>query len=246
MSDAWTEVDCRPLLLMFIFPLIISCLSSYLLMSLNMLVTRSRNSISMEEGRGVCAKSAPEPTTRCRGHVANSKVVEFDGADDPQNPRNWPLGRKTVSTILYGLTTMGATWSSAIYSTAVGEVAREFNTTEDVASLGTSLLLVGFSLGPLLWAPLSEHFGRRMVVLIPYFLGLCFTFGTAAATNFPTIAITRFLVGFFSSSPICITGGALGDMFQPEQRGNALLGYAGAVVGGPVFGENPLIMDLLG
>lgn len=166
-----------------------------------------------------------------------TKIVDFNGPDDPYNPRNWAPSIKVTSTLLCGLTTMGATWSSAIYSTAVGEVAAEFSVDPDVAQLGTSLLLMGFGLGPLLWAPLSELYGRRMPVLVPYFIGLCFTVGTAVAADFPTILVTRFFAGFFGSAPISITGGALADMFDPRKRGLALVGYAGAVVGGPVFGK---------
>lgn len=168
---------------------------------------------------------------------SRSKTVGFDGSGDRQNPKNWPAGRKLLLTVLYGLTTMGATWSSAVYSTAVADVAAHFDVDVDIAQLGTSLLLIGFGTGPLLWAPLSEIYGRKYPVLIPYFICVCFTFGTAVAADFTTVLVTRFLAGFFGSAPVSITSGALADMFDPKQRGWALLCYATAVVGGPVFGR---------
>lgn len=164
-------------------------------------------------------------------------IVQFDGPDDACDPKNWPTHQKVTCTILYGLLTMGVTLSSAIYSTGVKEIATQFNVGQDVANLGTSTLLIGFGTGPLLWAPMSELFGRKAPVLVPYFLALIFTIGTAVATNLPTILATRFFVGFFGSAPIAITGGVLADLFNPQQRGLALVGYAGAVVGGPVFGK---------
>ena len=48
--------------------------------------------------------------------------------------------------------------------------------------------------------------------------------------------ITRFFTGFFGSAPITITGGVLGDIWSPEQRGVAVVGYAVAVIGGPTIG----------
>lgn len=45
-----------------------------------------------------------------------------------------------------------------------------------VAAFGTSLLLLGFGLGPLLWAPLSEVYGRKPAILIPTFLSALFAF----------------------------------------------------------------------
>lgn len=34
-------------------------------------------------------------------------IVRFDGPGDPYNPLNWSFGKKTYTTILYGLITMG-------------------------------------------------------------------------------------------------------------------------------------------
>ncbi|POS72615.1 polyamine transporter 1 [Diaporthe helianthi] len=67
--------------------------------------------------------------------------------------------------------------------------------------------MLGFGLGPLLWAPLSE-----------------------------TVLITRFFGAFFASAPVTNTGGVLGDLFSATHRGIAMAGYALAVVGGPTLG----------
>jgi len=63
-----------------------------------------------------------------------------------------------------------------------------------------------------------------------------FSFATAAAKDIQTVLITRFFCGFFASAPITNTGGVLSDMWTPEQRGAALVGYALAVMGGPILG----------
>lgn len=98
------------------------------------------------------------------------------------------------------------------------------------------VLLAGFGLGPLLWAPLSEVYGRKPAVLIPYFLAAVFSFGTATAKDIQTIIITRFFTGLFGSAPVTNTGGVLSDIWAPTQRGTAIVGYALAVLGGPVLG----------
>ena len=63
-----------------------------------------------------------------------------------------------------------------------------------------------------------------------------FAFGTATAKDIQTIIITRFFAGFFGAAPITNTGGVLGDIWSPTQRGTAIVVYAFAVVGGPVLG----------
>jgi DHA1 family multidrug resistance protein-like MFS transporter len=105
-------------------------------------------------------------------------VVHFDGPDDPYKALNWPNKKKIITTALYGLTTMTATWASSTYSPGTREVAGEFGVGTQVATLGTSLFLFGFGIGPLLWAPLSEVYGRKLAVLAPMFVSACFCFAT--------------------------------------------------------------------
>ena len=92
-----------------------------------------------------------------------------------------------------------------------------------------------FGTGPLLWAPMSEVFGRRIAVFCPYFIGACFTFAVAVSKDLQSILITRFFAGFFCSAPVTNTGGVLGDLFSPAQRAAALAGYSMAVAGGPLL-----------
>lgn len=169
-------------------------------------------------------------------------LVDFDGKDDPYRPMNWPTKKKVVTTALYGLCTMSASWASASYSAGTGSVAQRFHVDDQVATLGTTLFLMGFGIGPLLWAPLSEVYGRRAAVLAPMFVGACFSFGSGAAKDFQTLMLTRFFGAFFSSAPVTNTGGVLGDLFDPTWRGIAIAGYAMAVVGGPCLGTSSLVL----
>jgi multidrug resistance protein len=146
------------------------------------------------------------------------------------------MHKKVSTVLLYGLVTMTATWASASYSAGTSQIAEQFHVGTQVAVLGTTLFLVGFGLGPLLWAPLSEVYGRRQAVLIPMFFSICFSFATATAENLQTIMITRFFGALFASAPVTNTGGVLGDLYSPEFRGVAMAGYAMAVVGGPTLG----------
>jgi DHA1 family multidrug resistance protein-like MFS transporter len=149
---------------------------------------------------------------------------------------NWPTKKKISTTLMYGLTTMSATWASSAYSAGTEQVAQEFHVGRQVAVLGTTLFLFGFGIGPLLWAPLSEVYGRRLAVLAPMFIAICFSFGSAVAKDFQTLMITRFFGAFFASAPVTNTGGVLGDLYSPAWRALAMAGYAMAVVGGPCLG----------
>ncbi|KAH7153369.1 major facilitator superfamily domain-containing protein [Dactylonectria macrodidyma] len=184
-------------------------------------------------------RSRPIPQfTHPLSHIKTTgdQLVDFDGPDDPYLPMNWPTKKKVLTTLLYGLVTMTATWASSAYSAGTRQIAEHFNVGNQVSILGTTLFLLGFGVGPLLWAPLSEVFGRRIAVLVPMFVAISFSFGSATAKDFQTLMLTRFFGAFFASAPVTNTGGVLGDLFSPSERGIAMAGYAMAVVGGPVLG----------
>ena len=83
-------------------------------------------------------------------------IIDFDGKDDPYRPINWPFRKKMMTTFLYGFTTCWITFASAIYSAGARQIADEFHVNITVSTAGISMVVFGFGLGPLLWAPLSE------------------------------------------------------------------------------------------
>lgn len=93
-------------------------------------------------------------------------LVDFHGSDDPYLPMNWPFRKKVLTTFLYGFTTCWITFASAVYSAALGQVSEDFQVSMEVAASGVSLIVFGFGLGVLIWAPLSEVYGRKWVVIV--------------------------------------------------------------------------------
>ena len=168
--------------------------------------------------------------------TAGDVLVRFSGPDDPYRPLNWPLRKKLLTTLLYGLTTMGATLASSVYAPAVVPVSAEFDAGHEVSLLGLSMLLLGFGFGPLLWGPVSEIYGRKPAVLLPYFVGAVFSFATGAAKDLQTVLITRFFAGLFASAPVTNTGGVMADIWTATERAKAIAFYAFVVLGGPILG----------
>ncbi|RMJ29046.1 MFS multidrug transporter [Aspergillus sp. HF37] len=166
-------------------------------------------------------------------------LVGFDGGDDHYRLMNWSLPKKVLTTLLYGFTTCWITFASAIYSTAVRQVSRNFRVSWEVSTLGTSLFVICFALGPLIFAPLSEVYGRKPAVLTPYFVAAIFPFATRAAKDTQTVVTTRFFAGFFGSAPVTTTGGMLGNIWSAEQRGLAIGPTIGPLVGGAFVASGP-------
>lgn len=97
---------------------------------------------------------------------ASDPIVDFTGPEDGYNPQNWPVAKKVVTTLLWALTTCWIVFSSSVYSAGIGQIMYEFQVNSATAASGISLMMFGFGLGPLLWAPLSEVYGRKWTALV--------------------------------------------------------------------------------
>ncbi|KAI1349770.1 MFS multidrug transporter-like protein [Xylaria sp. FL0043] len=195
--------------------------------------------VSAEEGRSTAPSSeaaAKESEKEPSSSSGESNIVSFNGEADPLNPKNWPTSKKVYTTALWALTTCWITFASAIYSAGTLEISEEFNVSATTATAGTSLLVFGFALGPLLWAPLCEVYGRKWTALVPYLISAVFSFGTATAKDIQTVLITRFFAGAFGSGPISITGGAIVDIWKPPQLGTPLVCYGITIAAAPTLG----------
>ncbi|TFY68915.1 hypothetical protein EVJ58_g732 [Rhodofomes roseus] len=89
---------------------------------------------------------------------------------------------------------------------------------------------------PLLWAPLSEMYGRRIVFIVSYTAFTLLHLGGALCKNAATLLATRLLAGMFGVSPFTNSGAALADIWLPRDRGVASSLYASAPFLGPVVG----------
>ncbi|CAN9442935.1 unnamed protein product [Alternaria alternata] len=95
----------------------------------------------------------------------------------------------------------------------------EFQISQIVGTLGISLFVLGFAIGPLAWAPLSELYGRQYLFFDSW-------------------------LGLFGSSPLTNAGGVIADMFPASQRGLATSLFAAAPMLGPVIG--PIVGGFVG
>ena len=68
-------------------------------------------------------------------------VVGWDGPNDPQNPHNWKKSKKYTVTVLYATLTFCITFSSSIFSTATAVTAELYGVSNEVMTLGTSLVV---------------------------------------------------------------------------------------------------------
>ncbi|OBZ75648.1 putative transporter mfs2 [Grifola frondosa] len=142
-------------------------------------------------------------------------VVDWD-LGDAENPFNWPNDRKWLMTFQQAMSTFTVTFCSSCYSGGLASMSHELHMSQEVAILGISLYVLGFGLGPLLFAPLGEIFGRRVIFMSTGTIFTLFHLGGSLGHSATTILVTRALAGMFA---LTNAGGALSDMWIPRERG---------------------------
>ncbi|KAL4802143.1 MFS general substrate transporter [Aspergillus unguis] len=162
-------------------------------------------------------------------------VVEFDGPDDPLYPQNWPLKRKVLIAGILGFTSICSTFDSAIFSGSSSNVASYFGVGLEVAILSSSLYIIGYASGPLIWAPLSELKGRKSPIIIAMLGFGVFNTGVAVAKDLQTLMICRFFSGIFGSCPLAVVAAVFSDIFDNRTRGVAIAMFSGTVFLGPLI-----------
>ncbi|SCU81465.1 LAFA_0C05116g1_1 [Lachancea sp. 'fantastica'] len=170
------------------------------------------------------------------------RIVEFV-EDDRDDPRNWTTTMKWKYTVLLGIICFDVAMMSAVITGDLEAPKYELHCSTEVMCLCVSLMVWGFGLGPLLFAPLSEELGRNPVYRVTLFAAVVFIVPCGAAKNIGTLLAFRFLDGLAFSAPMCLIGGSLSDMWRSSERGVAMSIFSAAPFLGPVMG--PIVGSLL-
>ncbi|EGX95522.1 MFS transporter, putative [Cordyceps militaris CM01] len=172
--------------------------------------------------------------------LKDPNVVDWDGPDDPANPLNWPASRKNIHVAIVSIFTLTANLAATMFAPGAKELADEFGITDNtLETMTVSLYVLGFAIGPLILAPLSELYGRLAVYNFCNVVYLAFTFGCAFSTDTAMFLVFRFIAGSAASGPMSIGGGTVADVTVQEKRGKAMALFTMGPILGPILG--PLI-----
>lgn len=163
-------------------------------------------------------------------------AVGFDGPDDPLHPHNWSWKKRIIQGAIIAYQSLCLTFCSSIYSSGTQFMAAHFHVAPVVITLGVSLYVLGFASGPVIWAPLSELYGRKPLFLFSAVGFTLFQFGAATAENLQTLLLCRFFGGFVGASPLAVVPASFADMFGNNARGAAIVVFAMVVFIGPLVG----------
>ncbi|GAM83777.1 hypothetical protein ANO11243_017670 [Dothideomycetidae sp. 11243] len=167
-------------------------------------------------------------------------LVDFDGPNDPANPKTWSFNKRWAATGLVSLITFMTPMTSSMIAPAAPSIKHDLHVKSQFESeLIFSIFLLGFVVGPLFLAPMSEVYGRVIVLQLANIFFLIFNLASGFAQTTAQLLVLRFLSGLGACAPQTIGGGVLSDLWTAKERGRAVGLYTLAPLLGPALG--PLI-----
>lgn len=162
-------------------------------------------------------------------------IVGWEGQHDPENPLNFAPGRKWLIVSLLATITFMTPFASTILAPALAAMERDFDV-DDITkgSMPVSIFLLGYAVGPLFLSPLSEIYGRNMVLISASAWFCVWLIGCALAPTLDTLIFFRFLCGVGGSACQTIGGAIIADVFAVSDRGRAMTIW----MLGPMFGPS--------
>ena len=133
---------------------------------------------------------------------------------------------------------MNSTMNSSLAAGATAPISAHFgNTNEAQLILPTSIYLVGYVIGPIIWSPISESYGRKWTMIIAFIIFTIFSICSAVSPNFAALVIFRLFVGIGGSAAISVVGGICADIYHdPRSRGRSMAIFMAATTFGPILG----------
>ncbi|PGH02024.1 hypothetical protein AJ80_08918 [Polytolypa hystricis UAMH7299] len=182
-----------------------------------------------------------EPSWQANARKDTVDIVDWYDPKDPENPKNWGAMTKFFVTFQICLMTVSSYIGSAIYAPGLPDIMESFGVSKVVANLGLTLFILGYALGPMILAPLSEFpaVGRNPVYISTLVLFTIFQIPTALSPHIVMLLVFRFITGVLGSPALATGGASISDLYDQKHKALAIGIWGIAAVFGPVLG--PLI-----
>ncbi|KAI1303315.1 major facilitator superfamily domain-containing protein [Xylaria venustula] len=147
-----------------------------------------------------------------------------------------PRHRKTIILFLVSFSSFLSPISSTSVLAATPEVASEYSTTGTIVNLVNALYLLFMGLSPIIWGPLSQVYGRRIICLVTGTGFVLTSIGTALSPNLGAFFFFRLFTAFLGTSFLLNGAAVISDIYRPTERGKATGWFMSGTLIGPAFG----------
>jgi MFS family permease len=132
-------------------------------------------------------------------------IVGWQSQDDPAMPFNFSRWHKWIWVWLLSAITLLSPFATSILSPAINILDADFgNNDATLGSMTVTIYLFGYVVGPVFIGPLSEIYGRKVVLSAANVFFCLWQIGCALAPNIETLIVSRFFSGVGGAA--CLVG----------------------------------------
>ncbi|KAF2257910.1 MFS general substrate transporter [Lojkania enalia] len=140
-------------------------------------------------------------------------------------------------TYLLGYLTLASSLTATIYFPLIEPLSHQYDVSIQAINLTITLYVVFQALSPGVFAPISDSFGRRPVLLITFFIYCVASLGLSFNTrSYIALLLLRALQSIGGSAVISLAYAVVADVSVPAERGKILGPMLASTNLGPCFG----------
>ncbi|KAJ9651945.1 hypothetical protein H2198_008808 [Neophaeococcomyces mojaviensis] len=176
-------------------------------------------------------------TTSPSSADSDPNIITWSSPDDPENPMNWPSKLKLTNVVLVSTWTLLTPLASSMVAPGTLDILEDFHSSSiTMGAFIVSIFILGYAVGPLVIAPMSELYGRLPVYHTMNVLFVIWTLACAFAPNLSALLVFRFFEGVAGVTPLTIGSGTIADLIPANERGKFMAFYSIGPLLGPVIG----------
>ncbi|KAJ7511591.1 MFS general substrate transporter [Mycena galericulata] len=160
-------------------------------------------------------------------------------SDDPEDPLNWSRPQKYIIVCIVSLVAFFGTFALATSNPAYAQIGLALDVTAIQASYIGTISIASAGIGSFIWAPISNVYGRRPVLIFSQAIAIAAGFGSAYAKSYGTIIVGRFFTGLGVASGNVVSFAVISDIFCLHERGKMLGIVTVALINGPHLASLP-------
>ncbi|NDA46680.1 MAG: Bcr/CflA family efflux MFS transporter [Alphaproteobacteria bacterium] len=144
-----------------------------------------------------------------------------------------------MTALLAALATVGP-FSTDTYMASMPQIARDLQTSSLEVQLTLSTYLIGFSVGQIIYGPVSDKYGRKPVILFGLLAYTLASLACMQAQSIEALIVLRAVQAFAAAAPIILARAIIRDLYEGTQAARQLS------IMTSVSGFGPMAAPLLG
>ena len=137
------------------------------------------------------------------------------------NPKS-PSDKKHHLTVIAALLSMLGPFSIDAYLPSFPDIEASFGISRAMLSQSLAVYLAAFAISTLLWGPMADRIGRRLVILGSLFIYIIASIGCAYANDLNSFLLLRTLQGFAASGGFIASRAMIRDAHDAESAHRAM------------------------